>query len=442
MMRRWMVALLLLCVGAPAEAAQVQEVVSSGGLKAWLIEDHSLPMVAVHVAFEGAGYAYDPAGEEGRANLVASMLSEGAGDLDSQRFNEALDAQAMQWHASLDEEVLEVQTAFISEHASQAFSLLGKALTAPRFDNDAIDRVRRQMIAAVVYQESTPGYRMAEAWRKRVYGKHPYARPMLGTEAGLRSLGRSDLQQFAERFLARENAVIAVVGDITPAALKTLMNEHLSALPERYKPDTTVAKMAIAPSGREPASIDFDIPQTLIMFGGPGIERADPDYMAAHVLNHIIGGEGGLSSRLGMEIREKRGLSYGAYTALRPLAHGPSWGGHFATRNEQARAALAVLMDTLEHVSAKGVSERELADAKAYLTGSFALSLDTNSELAGFLINMQRHKLGMDYMERRNALVRAVTRDAVNQMAARIVDPRAMTVVMVGKPALKEPVKP
>ncbi len=416
-------------------ATKVKEVVSEKGMKAWLVEEHTLPLVAIRVAFTGSGSAYDGEGNEGRANMVAAMLTEGAGDMNDREWNEALESRALEFNSSVDEDTLEVSMRALSEHKDTAFSYLGLALREPRFDSDAIDRTRRQSLSLLVQQEQSPRETLERRWRRQIYGDHPYAHMPLGSESSIRRLDRSDLREFAERHLTRENIMIAVVGDITPEELRLLLDKYLGGLPEHYKPEVIVPEAVITADGK-PAVMDFDIPQTLVMFGTEGLKRNDPDYFTAHVMNQILGGDGALTSLLVQEIREKRGLAYSAYSAMKPLAHAASWQGGFATRNEQAGAALSVLQETLRRFAANGPTAAELATAKQYLVGSFMLRLNSNDDLASFLINMQFNNLGIDYLDRRNAMVAAVTRTKVKAMAKRLIDTDKLAIVMVGKPTL------
>lgn len=417
----------------PALATEVREVVTPGGFKAWLVEEHSVPLLAVRIAFKESGYAHDKPGLEGRSNMVAALLGEGAGDLDSRAFNEALEAHAIELTSSADEDQIDVLLETLSEHKDKAFSYLGMALAKPRFDSSAIDRVKSQSLAWLVQKEQEPGYALQRAWQKLAYGDHPYGRAQIGTESGIRALDHGDLATFAKKHLTKENIIIAAVGDISPEELSRLLDAYLAELPQRFEPDVTVPEFTLPAGSNEPVIIAFDIPQTMVMFGANGLKRRDPDYFAAYVMNHLLGGGGSLTARLGEEIREKRGLAYSVYSGLNPMRHAASWHGGFATRNDQAHAALDVLRATLRTFVDQGPGAKELADAKRYVMDSFVLNLDSNAEIAAFLINMQINELGIDYFNRRNALVEAVRKEDVHAMARRLIDPDKLLVAMVGK---------
>jgi zinc protease len=440
-MKRLGLIVILASFAHPAFAAEVKEVTSKGGFTAWLVEEHALPLVSVEIAFRDAGYAYDAPGKEGRANMTAAMLTEGAGDMDSNAFTQALESHAIRFNASVDGEIFTASTESLSEYKDLAFTYLGLALTKSRFDSDAIERTRRQTLSLIKQQEESPGYLASFGWDQMAYGKHPYAKQQLGVAGSVDSLGKSDLEYVAEHYLTKENIMIAVVGDITPDELSKLLDEHLGKLPAKYAPDVKIDDMTL-PNAGNAVVMDFNIPQTIVMFGTNGLKRNDPDYFAAYVMNQILGGGGSLNARLGTEIREKRGLAYSVGSYLDPMQHAAAWRGTFATRNEKVGDAIEVFRDTLKTFADKGPTDKEMTDAKQYLTGSFVLGLDSNAAIASFLINMQFNKLGKDYLDKRNSLVEAVKKSDVEAVTKRIVNPDNMLIVMVGTPKLHEVAPP
>lgn len=425
---------LFLIIALPAQAAKVEEVVTPSGLKAWLIEEHSLPLVAVKMVFRDAGAAYDPAGAEGRMSLTARMLSEGAGELDADAFQRAMENNAIQLGFGGDRDFFRASMETLSEKREEAFRLLGLALSQPRFDADALERVRAEALSDLKRVEARPHYKLERRLAALLYGDHPYAKPLAGSMEGIQSINAETLKSYTSHYLTRQNVIIAVVGDITKEELSRLMETHLSALPARYQADATVPEFAIANQAREEV-IDHDIPQTMINATLLGLKRRDPRYFDALVLNEVLGGGGTLTSLLGEAIREKRGLAYSVSSDLEPMEKAAAWDFSFATRNEKAREAVDVLKSELKNVAEKGVDAAALKDAKDYLTGSFVLSLDSNSDLANFLIAMQLYDLGPDYLEKRNGYVTAVTKEKVDRLAHEMLQADKLTVVMVGKPA-------
>lgn len=419
-----------------ASATEVKEVVTPKGFKAWLVEEHALPLIAAKVAFNNAGFAYDEKGKEGRAGMVAALLMEGAGDMDSHAFNEALENDAIELNFATDEDTLRASLESLSEHKDKAFSYLGLALTKPRFDNGAVERVRSQTLSILTQQERQPGYLLGRKWQQVAFGNHPYGQPVLGTKESIAKLATADFTSFTQHYVTRENIIIAVVGDITPQELSDLLDKNLSGLPEKYTPAMKLAPVTL-PTQAKQEVVDLDVPQTMVVFGENGLKRDDPQYYAAYVMNHILGGGGSLSAKLAEEIREKRGLAYSVYSSLDPMTEGAVWRGGFATRNDQVGTALEVLRNTLKDFAAKGPTDKEMSDAKKYLTGSFVLNLGSNGEIASYLISMQINHLGRDYLDKRNGLMNAVKKEDVKAIAARLVDPSKLLVVMVGKPNLK-----
>ena len=430
-MRCFLFAVCLVMMASSAHATEVKEVVSSGGFKAWLVEEHELPLIAAKLVFTGSGTAYDPPKLQGRASMTAALLTEGAGDLDSNAFNRALEDNAIEMHFALDEDMLRASFVSLSQNKEKAFSYLAMALTKPRFDDSAIERVRSQALSTLLQQEKDPSYVLNRQWETMIFPGHPYSNPAIGTHDSVEAMSKNALQDFTHRFLTRENLVIAVVGDITPAELSKLMDAQLALLPEKYSPDVSLPEVSLPVQSKQVA-VASDIPQTMVMFGTAGVKRTDPDYYAAYVMNHILGG-GGLSCKLVKEIREKRGLAYSASSQLQPLQHSGIWLGEFATRNEKVDEAMTVLRDTLKDYAQNGPTDKELADAKTYLTGSFVLGLDSNADIANYLIGMQIYHLGKDYLDKRNSMIMAVTKEQAKQAAKKLVDPEHLQVVMVGK---------
>lgn len=428
--------ILFLLLPFPAFAAgKVQEIKTPRGFSVWLVEEHSLPIITANISFTGAGLAYDPQGREGRGNMVAALLLEGAGNAGAKQFNEALENDAIHLNIGADDDTLHANLETLTENKDRAFALLSDALTRPRFDDDAITRTRARMKAVLAEQSESPNYKLTKAWQESAYGTHPYSRIGIGNEASLDALKVDDFRDFTGRYITRQNVIISVVGDVTPQEISALIDQSLSDLPATYNPDSSIADVAI-PSEASSQVVAHDMPQTMVIFGLPGLKRQDPDYIAAYVMNYLIGGDG-LSSRLGSEIRVKRGLAYVVRSMLEPKAHSGSWRGMFSTRNEQAKNALDALRTTLADFAKNGATQSELDDAKAYLTGSFILDLSSNDEVANFLTVMQLFHLGSDYLEKRNDLINAVTLEDIRRVTARLIDPSKLRIVMVGKPVLE-----
>ncbi len=437
--RRMLVATLLLATLAtawlllivPARATEIQRVVSPGGIEAWLVEEHAIPLISVQIGFTGGG-TQDPAGKEGLVRLMASLLDEGAGDLDSQAFQTRLEDLSIDLSFSAASDSFSGSLKTLSVNRDAAFDMMRLALTEPRFDADPIERMRRQAISGLRQEERDPNAIAGRLWFATAFPDHPYARPTRGTEESLGAVTRDDLVRMHGRLLARETLKIAVVGAIDAKTLGPLLDKTFGALPEKAEL-TPVAE--VSPLGGQRETVSMDVPQTVIRFGLPGLKRSDPDFIPAFIMNHILGG-GSFSSRLYEEVREKRGLAYSVWTYLAPYDHSGVLMGGTATRADNTETALEVISNELKRMAEDGPTADELEKAKSYLTGSYALRFDTSDKIAGQLVGIQMEGLGIDYINERNGLIEAVTLEDVKRIAARLLDAGTPpTIVTVGKTA-------
>jgi len=421
----------LALAAAPARAAnKVQAVTSAAGITAWLVEDHSLPVVTVDVSFRG-GAALDPPDKAGLANFTADLLDEGAGELDSPTFQGKLEDLATSMEFSASEDGVSASVRTITANLAPSLDLLRLALTAPRFDEPAVTRVRGQLLAQLARNRREPHYIAGRLWFRNAFGDHPYARPLRGTPESIERIAADDMRHFVGDRFGKDMMIIGVVGDIAPATLRDLLDKTFGALPAH-------AAAASVPEVQPNAAgslllAKMPIPQSVVTFGEPGIKRGDPDWYAAFVVNYILGG-GGFGSRLTEEVREKRGLAYSVATGLDPLQHTGLILGSVATQNGRLAQSLDIIRAEWRRLRDEGPTEKELENAKTYLTGSYALSLDSTGQIAATLVAIQRDKLGIDYLERRNALIDKVTLADAKRVARRLFDPDKLSFVVVGSP--------
>lgn len=421
------IALALLC-GAQANALTIEKVTSSSGIEAWLVEDHKNPIIAADFSFDTGG-ATDPVGKEGLATMVSGLLDEGAGDLDAQAFQGKLEDLAVGLTFAADDDTFSGRVKTLTDNRDEAFKLLHLALTKPRFDADAVARVRGQMLVGLQQQEQDPQALAGRAFAAAIFPNHPYGR--LSTEATLKAIAEGDLKGWIGGHLSRGKLVVSVVGDITPAQLSALLDQTFADLPA--KTDLAPIPEAAIPAKGSLKIIKKQIPQSVVNFGEQGVKRDDPDWYTAYVMNYILGG-GSFSSRLMTEVRVKRGLAYGAYTGLEPYEHGGLVVGEVATRNEKAGESLKVIKDELRKMGSADVSVPELAQAKTYLNGSFPLQMDSTTAIAALLTVVQRDHLGIDYFDRRPTLINKVGAEDIRRVAGKLLDPDKLTVVIVGDP--------
>lgn len=414
----------------PAGAVTPERVVSPGGIEAWLVADPTNPVISVEFAFRG-GSALDPDGQEGLAGLVSATLNEGAGELDSQAFQERLETQAISLYFQADRDLLSGSLRTLSEKRDEAFELLRLSLTDPRFDEEAVDRMRDSILASIARNARRPGTLAGEAFREAVYGDHPYARPSEGTPASLAAIAPGDMHRFVQAQFTRDNLLIGVAGDVTPDELARLLDDTFGTLPETGEP-VTVPAAELRAAG-ETIVVRLPVPQSQVLLGHGGPMRDDPEYPTAQILTYVLGGSG-FSNRLTVEVRVRRGLAYGVGVSLSPRAAGGMVLGSVATRNEAVAESLEIIRREWQRMAEEGITETELEEAKTFLVGSFPLGLGSTGALAQLLMAMQYHDLGIDYIDTRGDELNAVTLEQANALAARLFDIDALTVVVVGEP--------
>jgi zinc protease len=430
-------AALLLCPAA-AQAVSVQSLNMGRDAQVWYVEDHTLPMIAMTVAIP-AGSAYDPDGKAGLAAFAAAMLDEGAGPYNSAGYQGALNGRAIRLSASPDRDWLLISLVTLKENAPAAFRLLGLALSKPHFDPDAIARVRAQILSGMQEDDEDPATVAAKAFFAKFFAGHPYGHPTSGEAASVAGISRADLVNFAHDHWVRGGIHIAVSGDIDAASLKALIASAFSTLPDRVPPPVPPVRRMGAPGT---TVIAMPVPQPNIVFGLPALARTDSDFIPSYVANYILGG-GGFSSRLTAEVREKRGLTYGISTEILTLRRAGMFAGQVATKAGSVNQAIAVIRDTMNNFAQNGPTQKELDDAKTYLTGSFPLAFTSNAGIAGQLSAFQTAGLPVAYVQKRNDIINAVTIDDVRRVAKRLFNADRLTIAIAGNPETpKQPVKP
>lgn len=421
---------VLVVWSGPASAIDIQEIVSPGGIKAWLVQDDTADLVSMNFLFRG-GESLDPEGKEGLAELVSSLLDEGAGDMDSQAFQRVLNDKSIGLSFSAGRDNFSGSFMTLNRYRDEAVKLVKLALTAPRFEEDAVERIRGQILINLKRRETSPNAKAGRALVKALFGDDPYGRPGGGTIEGIQAVTVADMKAFVERTLTRDNLIVGVVGRISPEELKPMLDEVFGDLPAAGDvpslPDVTPS------TDGGVIVINQDVPQSVVTMAQPGIDRADPDYYAAYLVTHILGG-GGFSSRLTEEVREKRGLAYSTYAGLQDLQRSNLLMAGVSTRNDAVGESIDIIRQEWVKIRDAGVTAEELENAKTYLTGSYPLQFTTTGQIAGALTGIQYHGLGIDYIDKRNGYLDAVTLDQANRVAKTLYDPDALTIVVVGKP--------
>lgn len=436
MMRRLLaasVAVLFFALAcAPGRAVNIERVVSDKGVTAWFVRDRSVPLVALSFAFRRSGTSTDPEGRGGLARMVSGLLDEGAGDMDSQTFQRSVEeiAARMGFSAGRDEFGGRLQT--LSAERDRAFELLRLALTAPRFDAEPVARVRRQILAAIRRGAENPRRIGARLWRETLFPGHPYGRPGSGTAETVAAITAADLREFVRARFTRDRLVVGVVGDISPNELRERLDRVFGGLPDAAPRPFGIARTAAAGAGRTRVARKPN-PQSIMLLGHQGIARDDPDWHAAVLVTHVLGG--GQASRLYGEVRERRGLAYSVSAGLSASDGAALVSAQLSTRNARASESLGIVRSEWQRIAEHGITEEELRDAKSYVQGSFPLRLDSGRRIAGMLVGLQLARLGIDYIGRRADLFEGVTLNDANRVARKLFRARDLTVVVVGDPA-------
>lgn len=408
---------------------KIQTVTSPGGIEAWLVEEHSLPLLTMNFAFLG-GAAGEPADKTGLANFMTAMMDEGAGGLRAADFQERVEelAMRMSFDAGRDEYTGAFQT--LTKNREASTDLLRLALTQTRFDPDAVERMRKQILANIAFDAKDPDRIADDVWYSIAFKGHPYSRPVTGTVETVTAITPEDLHEFRQRLFAKDNLRVAVVGDITAEELGRLLDKVFGDLPAKSGIDPIApAELPITPITK---LVEMDVPQSVAVFGHAGLSRKDPDFIPGFIADYILGG-GGLTSRLMDEVREKRGLAYSVYSYMQSYDGAAIHFGRVATKTEAIGKSLEVIRGELQRMADEGPTPEELDDAKRYLTGSYALRFDSSSKIAGQLLGIQIEELGIDYVDKRNSLIEAVTIEDVRRVAKRFLDPGNLIVTVVGR---------
>jgi zinc protease len=415
------------------EGVQVARIVSPGGIEAWLVSDSTVPMIVLRAYWDG-GSAIEPDAQSGVTGVMTDMLTEGAGDLDANAFKERLEELNMGLGFSAGWDGVGLSITTLSENRDAAFEMARLALMQPRFDAAPLERIKRQMLVGIRTRDTNPSYIGNLALDQALYPGHVYARRT--SRESVAAINRAALIERRAALFNRATLQITIVGDIDAETAGRSVDAIFGALPQGARPPEPADVTLSAPT---PLIVrQLPQPQSLVLFAGPGIQDEDPDWIPLAVANYILGG-GGFSSRLMDQVREQRGLVYGIGTGPAVRDHSALIRGSAQTENGDVREAIEVTRAEMARLYADGATQAEVNDAITYLTGSFALDLDSNSKIASVVHGYQTANRPIDYINRRNDLIRAVTRDDVNRVIRRLFNPDAFTFVVVGQPEGLQP---
>ncbi|MEL6523860.1 MAG: pitrilysin family protein [Pseudomonadota bacterium] len=423
------VAALISLTGVARAAVDIQEVKSPGGITAWLVNEPSIPFVALEIRFRG-GTSLDAPGKRGATNLMAALLEEGSAELDSREFSARREELAASFSYDAYRDAISISARFLTENSDESVALLRASLVDPTFGEADVERVRGQVLSSLERQAKDPDEIAQQTYNSLAFGDHPYGSNGDGTVESVTALTRDDIVDAHARTMTRDRLYVSAVGDITAEQLATLLDELLGDLPAEGAPFPEKASPALDGGI---TVVPYDTPQSVVNFGHSGIARDDPDFFPAYLMMQVVGG-GGYKSRLNEEVRVKRGLTYGIASYLVPSDLASEVRGGVSTDNSRVAETVDVIKEQWQRLADEGLSEEELERVKTYLTGAYPLRFDGNARIASILVGMQMDDLGLDYVNTRNARVEAVTMEEINAIIARLIDPEGLHFVVVGQP--------
>ncbi|WP_245326941.1 M16 family metallopeptidase [Bradyrhizobium sacchari] len=405
---------------------RIKRLISSCGIEAWFVQDSTVPLISMEYAFTG-GATQDPAQKAGVGHMVSGLLKEGSGDFDFKTFHQRLDRRAIELRFHVTHDHFRGALRTIEDNADEAFELLRIALTSPRFDAADVERIRATVLARLRRDSTDPSSLAHRRFLEVAFGDHPYARPTEGSLESVPKIEVADLKGYVRRVIAKDTLKIAVVGDVDPGVVCKLLDTTFGSLPSNAEAMPVAEVTAAKPP--QQVFIRFDVPQTVVTFGGPAVRRSEPDFMPAYIVNHILGG-GGLTSRLFREVREKRGLAYSVGERLVWLDHSAMFLGNSGTSADRAGETVDEIEKQVRHIAEEGPTQQELDDAKSYLKGSQLVAVNTSSKLARTLLQHQLDKLPIDYFEKQNAVIDRVTLEDAKRAAQRLWGQGLLTVIV------------
>ncbi|NGZ09365.1 MAG: insulinase family protein [Nitrospira sp. LK70] len=435
--RRWpatgMVALVLcaLCAARPADAADISPTrfTTPNGMTVLVLEQHFLPIVEIHALIK-VGSAQDPPEKAGVANLVAGLLDEGTTSRSSKQLAEQIDFVGGSLGAEADEDFTTASARILKKDIDLGFTLLADILQHPAFPKQEFERVRAQILGEITSDNDDPGHVAMKAFNQLVFQNHPYRWPVNGTEDTLGKITLADVQAFYAKEYLPNQVILTIVGDITVEQATALVQAHFGSWKKGMLPPRTVKKPAVIDK-KVVQLIEKDLTQSTIVIGHPGISRTNPDFYAVTVMNHVLGA-GGFSSRLMDTIRDKQGLAYGISSHYDARLMPGSFWINLQTRTETTNQAINGVLAEVRTIREAPVSDQELADAKAFLMGSFPLRLDSTTKLAKVLAQVEFFGLGFDYFSQYPKWIERVTKEDVQRVAKQHLDPQHYALVVVG----------
>jgi zinc protease len=411
-----------------SDALDVKRKGLDNGLILLISERHNLPVVKVSLGIN-AGNLMEPAAKAGLSSLVASLISEGTTSRTAEQISESIEFVGGDIGASGGDDYISASLSILKKDIDLGFELLSDIILNPVFPEDKFSKKKERVKGNLKAREEDPGFLASREFKKALFGSHPYGRLISGTAESIDNITREDLVEFHSTYYVPENSVISVVGDVEAEEVEKLLEKYFLKWETRKAARLSLPQVD-AVRKRETIKIDKDLTQATIRLGHIGVSRGNPDYYALSVMNYILGG-GGFASRLMQNIREEKGLVYDIHSYFSADRLGGSFQVGLQTKNESANTAIEEILKEIKAIRSIPVTVQELSDAKAFLTGSFPMRIETSSRIANFLVAVEFYGLGVRYIDDYPVFINKVSGEDVQRVANKYLDPEKFILVVV-----------
>ncbi len=410
-------------------ALDVKRFVMPNGLTVLVAERHNLPIVTFSLLIKASPFDEDE-DKAGLASLTAELLTEGTKKRKAGDISEEIEFIGASLDSSANSDFTSITLSVLKKDLEKGFDILSDILLHPTFPEEEINRKKAMIKGNLKQFEEDPSFVADRAFRRAVYGNHPYGRLVTGTENTIDRIKREDLIEFHSTYYRPNNTILSVAGDVTENEVKELFDRYLhqwhhSKIPDKKSTRDVKSKERVI-------LIDKDLTQANIIIGHKGLKREDPDYYTVSVMNYILGG-GGFSSRLMQRVRDEMGLAYDIHSLFDARKEGGFFYVKVQTKNDSASKVIEEILEAFKRIRAEAVSDQEIEDAKAYLTGSFPRRLDTNRKIADLLVAMEFYNLGLDYINKYPELIKSITKDDIIKVAKKYINLEDLVFVVVAK---------
>ena len=406
----------------------VKELQTKKGIKFWFVEDKSIPIISLSFTFSGGAF-FDKPGKEGTSSLLASLLDEGAGNLDSVKFQNRMDEIGMKLSFSSSRDSLSGSFQIISDNKEEGFKLLGSAISKPRLDKNDIEKIRNQIISSLKLKDAEISSLASKKFHEKFFFSHSFGRNIEGTVDSLTQITKKDLENYLQNFVSISNLVIGVSGNIKDQEISKLIDETFGNLNSNIDFKLDIPSKYNFPKGMQIEKKDF--PQTAVLFGHKGLKRNHKDFFSARIINYVLGG-GGFQSRMYKNVREKKGLVYSIYSYLVPYKNNDIILGGFQSRNKSVYEAISLVKEEWDKINKFGITKKEFEEAKTYYKGSFTRNFTSTSSISSLLKTVQVYNLDLDYFKNRNKIIDSLNLKEVNKVAKTLFKKNDLYFTIVG----------